>query len=335
MNRRTLLGAAASVVAAAGAAVGAAGVAGASPALAAPRLLWTRLPGRPAGGLPILILPPGNGPGPHPAVIFSHGYAGRPEGFIRLVAPWVAAGFLLLLPEHLDSSTRGAPRWPSFSDLERYAELRIADIDAILTALADLAGEAGVGIAAGRVGLGGHSFGAWTAAVIGGARVFLPGGAEKSFADPRPAALFLLAAPAVPSGADARHPFQGLARNSFSTLARPLLLIDGTRDGGPGAASYRERLAAYELSPPGHKYLGIARDSTHLTLAGIAPSGNGPLDAIAARSLANAQALALPFWRGFVAGRQASVAWLDGPAPYAIDPGFFSFARRLARVQPG
>jgi predicted dienelactone hydrolase len=318
MNRRTLLAAAAGLVAGAP-----------CPARAAPRLVWTRLSGRPAGGLPIAILPPATGPGPPPVIIFSHGYAARPTAFIRLVAPWVAAGFLLLMPEHLDSSARGAPRWPSFSELERYATLRIADIDAILTALPSLAAQAGVTPAADQIGFGGHSFGAWTAAVIAGARVFLPGGAEKSFADPRPSAFFLLAAPAVPPRADARHPFQGLARDSFAALTRPLLLIDGTLDDGPGAASYRERLAAYELSPPGEKYLGIARDSTHLTLAGIAPPADGPLDAIAARSLANAQALALPFWRAFVAGQRPSLAWLDGPAPYAIDPENFTFARRL------
>jgi predicted dienelactone hydrolase len=290
----------------------------------------TRLAGRPGGGLPITILPPANLRVPHPALIFSPGYGGRPAGFAHLVAPWVEAGFLVLLPEHLDSFARGAPRLPSFTDLERFAELRIADINAILTALPDLAGRAGAQVAPGRLGLGGHSFGAWTAAVIAGATVFFPGGQAKTFTDPRPAAFFLLAAPAVPPWADARRPFQGLAPTSFGALTRPLMLIDGTRDDGPGQGSYRERLAAYELSPPGHKYLGVVREATHMTLAGIAPPGDGALDALAATALGNVHALTLPFWRGFVAGSQTSIAWLDGPAPYAIDPGNFTFARRLA-----
>ncbi|HUA76993.1 MAG TPA: hypothetical protein VMA86_04935 [Acetobacteraceae bacterium] len=326
MNRRILLGAAASL-AAAGAA---------RPALSEPRSIWSHVPGRPGGGLPVLLLPPGNGPGrqpgtqsgPHPTIIFSHGYGGRPGGFVRLVAPWVEAGFLLVMPEHLDAYARGAPQTPSFAELEHYALLRIADIGAVLDALPGLAEEAGTSVAGAKTGLGGHSFGAWTAAVIAGAVVFMPGGGEKSFSDPRPAAFFLLAAPAVPPGADALHPFQGLARSSFGALTRPLLLIDGTKDGA-GGVSYRDRLAAYELSPPGGKYLGIEQDSTHMTLAGIAPQGEGMLDAVAARSLADVQALTLPFWRGFVAGAAASVAWLDGPAPYAIDPGSFTFARRL------
>ena len=321
MTRRTFLRAAAGLAAAC------AGASVPRPARAGRPGIVTRLAGRPGGGLPITILPPAGGAAPHPALIFSPGYGGRPAGFVRLVAPWVAAGFVLLLPEHLDSFGRDAPHRPSFANLERYAALRLADIDAILTALPDLAGRAGARIAPGRVGLGGHSFGAWTAAVIAGATVFLPGGQERSFADPRPAAFFLLAAPPVPPGADARHSFQGLAPASFRSLTRPLLLIDGTHDNGPGG--YRDRLAAYELSPPGHKYLGVVREATHMTLAGIAPSGDGPLDALAARSLAGVHALTLPFWQGFVAGLRDSVAWLDGPAPYAIDPGSFTFARRL------
>ncbi|HTU54287.1 MAG TPA: hypothetical protein VMF62_09980 [Acetobacteraceae bacterium] len=322
MTRRTLLRAATALAAAClGATIF-------RPARAAGPGLSTRLAGRPDGGLPITILPPANRAAPHPALIFSPGYGGRPSGFIRLVAPWVEAGFLLLLPEHLDSFARGAPYRPSFADLERYAELRIADIDAMLTALPDLAARAGARVVPARVGLGGHSFGAWTAAVIAGATVCFPGGQQKSFADPRPAAFFLLAAPPVPPGADARHPFQGLAPASFGALTRPLLLIDGTRDNGPGG--YRHRLAAYELSPPGHKYLGIVREGTHMTLAGIAPAGDAPLGALAARALADVHALTLPFWQGFVAGRQESIAWLNGPAPYAIDPASFIFARRLA-----
>ena len=118
MTRRTFLRAAAGLAAAC------AGASVLRPARAGRPGIVTRLAGRPGGGLPITILPPAGGAAPHPALIFSPGYGGRPAGFVRLVAPWVAAGFVLLLPEHLDLSAatrRTAPPSPISSATPRCA----------------------------------------------------------------------------------------------------------------------------------------------------------------------------------------------------------------------
>ncbi|MDA8048982.1 MAG: hypothetical protein M0002_03070 [Rhodospirillales bacterium] len=294
--------------------------------------VWGRVAGRPDGGLPVLVLaPPAAARGPCPAIIFSHGLGGRAGPFVPVALPWVAAGFVVLLPEHLDSLARGAPRRPSFLELKRYALLRIADIKAILATLPELAGKGDARIVPGAVGVGGHSFGAWTAAVIAGATVYMAAGREQSFADPRPRAFLLLAGPPVPPGTNAMHSFQGFTARSFGDLTRPLLLMDGTRDAAPPGSpgSYRERLAAYALSPPGNKYLGIELNGTHMTMAGLAPARDARLVAIARRSLADMHALSLPFWRGFVSGDAERIAWLNGPAPYGIDPGNLTFERRL------
>ncbi len=292
--------------------------------------VWTTLAGRPEGGLPVMILPPA-GAGPHPAIIFSHGLGARAEAFTPLAAPWAAAGFLVLLPEHLDSLARGAPRSPSFSELTHYALLRIDDIKAMLAALPGLAAEARAEIVPDAVGLGGHSFGAWTAAAIAGATVYVQAGRGRSFADPRPRAFLLLAGPPVPPGANPMHPFKGMSNASFAEVTRPLMLIDGTHDDAPpgGSESYRERLAVYALSPPGNKYLALERNGTHMTTVGLAPAGDAGLVAIAGRTLRDLKALSLPFWRGFVGGDAQSIAWLNGPQPLTIDPGYLTFERRL------
>lgn len=291
----------------------------------------TRLAGRPGGGLPVLMLPPEAAHGPCPAIIFSHGLGGRAASFTSLAAPWAAAGFLVLLPEHLDSLARGAPRRPSFAELRRYALTRIGDVKALLDALPALAIEAAIRVTPGAIGVGGHSFGAWTAAAIGGAKIYVQAGRARSFADPRPRAFLLLAGPAVPPGASPMHPFDGMAGHSFETLTRPLMLIDGTRDDVPpgGPESYRERLAAYALSPPGNKYLALENNGTHMTTVGIAPPGNPGLTMIAKRSLRDLTLLGVPFWKGYVGGDAVSVAWLNGPAPLAVDPGNLIFERRL------
>ncbi|MGH7103127.1 MAG: alpha/beta hydrolase family protein [Acetobacteraceae bacterium] len=297
----------------------------------APGAIETRLAGRPGGGLPVILLPAATAQSPCPAIIFSHGLGGRAAAFTTLAAPWAAAGFLVLLPEHLDSLARGAPRRPSFAQLRRYALIRIGDIKALIDALPSLAARAAIQVAPGAIGVGGHSFGAWTAAVIGGAKIYAKAGHAQSFADPWPRAFLLLAGPAVPPGASPMHPFDGMASHSFEALTRPLLLIEGTRDDVPpgGPESYRERLAAYALSPPGNKYLALERNGTHMTTVGIAPPGDPGLRMIAERSLRDLTALSLPFWKGYVGGDRVSVAWLNGPAPLAIDASFLRFERRL------
>jgi len=292
--------------------------------------VWTKLAGRPDGGLPVMILPAATA-GPNPAIIFSHGLSGRAEAFAALAAPWAAAGFVVLLPEHLDSLARGAPRSPNLSELKRYALARIDDIRAMLAALPELAAAARAEIVPGAVGLGGHSFGAWTSAVIAGAKVYMEAGRGRSFADPRPRAFLLLAGPPVPPGANPMHPFQGMSDGSFAEITRPLMLIEGTRDDAPpgGDDSYRERLAVYALSPPGNKYLAIEKNGTHMTTVGLAPASDAGLVAIAERARRDLSVLSVPFWRGFVSGDQQSVAWLNGPQPFAIDPDYLTFERRL------
>lgn len=298
---------------------------------AAGEAIGTRLAGRPAGGLPLTILPPAAAPEPCPAIIFSHGLGARAAAFATLVAPWVAAGFLVVLPEHLDSLARGAPKRPSNALLRRYALLRIGDIKALLDALPELAAKAATRVAPDAVGIGGHSFGAWTAAVIGGATIYVEAGRARSFADPRPRAFLLLAGPAVPPGATPMHPADGMTSDSFKELTRPLMLIDGTRDLAPrgGPESYQQRLATYALSPPGNKYLVLEKNSTHMTTVGLAPPGDPVLAGIARRALHDLARVSVPFWKGFVSGDAASVAWLNGPVPFAIDPGYLTFERRL------
>lgn len=303
-------------------------------AKAAGEAIETRLGGRPAGGLPVTILAPAAAREPCPAIIFSHGLGARASAFTKLAEPWVAAGFLVAMPEHLNSLARGAPKRPSNALLRRYALLRIGDLEALLDALPELAAKAGTRVAPDAVGIGGHSFGAWTAAVIGGAKIYVEAGQARSFADARPRAFLLLAGPAVPPGANPMQPADGMTRNSFRELARPLMLIEGTRDLAPsgGPESYRERLAAYALSPPGNKYLVLEKNGTHMTPVGIAPPGDPVLAGIARRALDDLASASVPFWKGFVGGDQASIAWLNGPAPFAIDPGYLTFERRLGQT---
>jgi predicted dienelactone hydrolase len=129
--------------------------------------------------------------------------------------------------------------WPS----------RPVDISFILDSLAEIETKEpalkGL-IDAKRIGVGGHSFGANTAQLIGGARAF-PIGGEKNFEDPRVVAVMLL------SG---QGPGEMLTEKSWSNFKKPMFVMSGSADGPTRTGQPAEwRKKPYELSPPGDKYL--------------------------------------------------------------------------------
>jgi len=110
-----------------------------------------------------------------------------------------------------------------------------------------------------RMGVGGHSYGAFTAMLVGGVRTY-PGGT--SYADPRVKAIIAMS-PQGPS--DVR----GLTRESWNELRTPALFMTGTRDRGISDAETPEwRQEAYALSPAGEKWLIVLPEATHAAFTG-------------------------------------------------------------------
>lgn len=153
----------------------------------------------------------------------------------------------MIQPTHSDSRALGT----KINDPNRFRDWqsRPADVSFILDSLdsleekpLDLAGK----LDRKRVGVGGHSFGANTAQLVGGATAYLATG-EKSFADSRAKAIILL------SG---QGPGEMLRKTSWETFAPPLLVMTGSRDGPTRTGQPAEwRKKPYELSPGGDKYL--------------------------------------------------------------------------------
>jgi predicted dienelactone hydrolase len=185
--------------------------------------------------------------GPFPLIVWSHGAGGSKDNYLTLMVHWASYGYVTIQPTHSDSRSLAAnPRAPvSFRDWQN----RPADVSFILDSLAELeAREPALKglIDSKRVGVGGHSFGANTAQLIGGAKAF-PVGGEKSFADPRVAAVMLL------SG---QGPGEMLTEKSWSDFKTPMFVMSGSADGPTRTGQPAEwRKKPYELSPPGDKYL--------------------------------------------------------------------------------
>ena len=203
--------------------------------------------------------------GSYPLIIWSHGFGASSRAYVGLSSFWASDGYVVIKPTHADSGKIAGIRsaeeiWESQSATDW--KNRAQDITAILDSIPQLEEnypELKGKIDLARVGVGGHSYGAHTAMLLGGVKTF-PGAV--SYADPRVKAVLAMS-PQGPS--DVR----GLTKESFATLTVPTLFMTGTLDRGISEAETPEwRKQAYELSPAGDKYLVVLEGARHATFAG-------------------------------------------------------------------
>jgi predicted dienelactone hydrolase len=105
----------------------------------------------------------------------------------------------------------------------------------------------------GRIGVAGHSFGAYTAMAVAGAVIHLPGGKTRTFGDDRVKA-FIAMSPQGQGGL-------GFWADSWAPISRPMLTVSGSEDRELGGGSPSERLQPFKHMPPGGKF--------HVTVAGV------------------------------------------------------------------
>jgi predicted dienelactone hydrolase len=266
------------------------------------------------------------GQDPSPVVVFSHGAGGSGPGYQPLFRFWATHGYTVLAPAHADSAgMRGRDhtldaREPSAdaSTNPKTWEARVRDLTTVIAGAAEI--EASVAALRGRLdvrrlGVGGHSLGAFTAQLLAGAAVNVPHGKKgKTFADPRPSAFLLLS----PQG---RGP-QGLTAQSWESVSRPLMVITGSRDRGPRGQPPTWRLDPFRLSPPGDKYAVVIEGASHLSFTGrAAEPGASPARRKGAASADEEVAIfrdlkvaSLAFWDAFLRDDSAAKAFLESDA---------------------
>jgi predicted dienelactone hydrolase len=154
-----------------------------------------------------------------------------------------------------------------------------------------------------RIGVGGHSFGAHTSMLVGGALAYpLPRGEGRSFRDPRVKATLLIS----PQGVG------GLLRtDSWRDYAVPALVITGSEDRSPIHGTEPEsRLDPFRLAPPGRMRLAWIEGAHHgfggisgARFAGAGPADEGHVWVVQQASLA--------FFDPHVRGDPAAARWLD------------------------
>lgn len=208
-----------------------------------------------------LHLPPEARPGnPVPLVVFSTGFGGGRDGYRALASSWARSGLGVAVLEHEGSGTRALEALNAVPRAQRSAALDAAvrnpverrerprDVSFVLDRLS---GDPRFDTA--QVGVGGHSFGAYTALVAGG--VPLDG---EVLADIRAAAVLAMSPPV---------PGHLLREEDHARLGLPVLVVTGTRDHGPFLDSAPvDRTRAFQaLEGPG--WMAVFEGADHMAFA--------------------------------------------------------------------
>jgi pimeloyl-ACP methyl ester carboxylesterase len=211
-----------------------------------------------------LYLPEAAKPGaPVPLVVFSHGLGGSRFGYSYLGRHWASLGIASLHVQH-----EGSDRAVWFGNIfklmsnlqnaasEQNAVARAKDVSfAISQLLGD--GEYALSVDRNKIAVAGHSYGANTAMLIGGATV-LRDGKPLTLRDDRVKALVLISAP----------PFagEGDMAEILKPMAIPTLHVTGTEDviRVPGYRSdFQDRLAVFDAQSFPQKMITVFKGATH------------------------------------------------------------------------
>ena len=189
-----------------------------------------------------------------PVIVFSHGTAGSKDDYQLLIQHWCSHGYLCIQPNHSDAGPLGGRRTPeSFRDWASRphdVSVVIASLNEIARAIPRLRERCDFE----HIGVGGHSFGAHTAQLLGGLAARDPDGGTVSYRDPRVSAVLMLS----PQGRGRLH-----RPDAWAEFSVPTMSITGTKDRGRNGEPYTWRLDPFELSPPGDKYLIVIADADH------------------------------------------------------------------------
>lgn len=244
------------------------------------------MPQRPAGAQARPSAPPEK----FPVIVFSHGLWGSRMNYGYFGQHMASHGYLVVAPTHPGSDTAdllrrtlaakgskgsgekgaaaGASGW-LMESIEDPDNLRQRPLD-LTFVIDEIARNAQLGAIAdmSRVGVGGHSFGAYTVMAIGGMKVDLPNDKGHSFRDERVKAVL----PMSPEGTGT----MGIRDGAWDAFAAPVMFLTGTRDYGAGARSAAWRRTAFDAVNTVDDYLVTLNGAGHMTFGtGGGKGGDG------------------------------------------------------------
>ncbi|WP_310497408.1 dienelactone hydrolase [Sandarakinorhabdus sp.] len=258
--------------------------------------------------IPVRIRLPA-GKGKAAAVLWSPGLGGNSNGGEAWASAWAAAGMAVIQLQHpgSDSAVYAGAATPEDRARHVMAGASAAQLVQRTTDVTFIADELERGpratacdtarIDTDRLGLAGHSMGAWTVQAIAGQRL----GPGFVFADRRFRA-FIAFSPNARPGSEAQ----------FADIGRPFLSVTGTMDGAPlsadparRASALADRIGVFKALPAdGRKALLVFGGADHMMFAGN--PGRARSDAAAARVHAASAAVTTAWWQYWLLNEKAA-----------------------------
>jgi predicted dienelactone hydrolase len=265
-----------------------------------------------------------------PLIVFSHGFGADKTAFAAISQHIAKHGYVIVHPSHSDGfgrsntspqagtirdrirnrnsggSTPDTTRESDRRDTGRLAdrlddpvkiEGRVADVTCIIDSIEQLYNRVPAlrgRIDTTRIGVGGHSYGAYTSMLIGGVTVDLDGKKARNFADPRVRCIMPI------SGQGTGQ--QGLSKSSWDNLKLPMLTMTGSRDQGASGQGPDWKKEPFQFSPPGDKYLVFIDGANHFSFGGYGGRETDTTRAVKETSLA--------FWNAYLKDDEKAKALL-------------------------
>ncbi len=271
--------------------------------------------------------------GPFPVIIFSHGLGGSRDGYEYLGRHWASHGYVSVHVQHLGSDSavwRDAPAGEKWQALERSAMNiqnaveRPKDVSFAIDQMKALNAEDGPfkgRVDLERVGVAGHSFGAFTTlAVAGETFPTLDGSGERTAVDPRVKAAIAMSSP-VPA-------LKARWDKAFAKIRIPMFHMTGTKDDSPiGSSKAPDRRVPFDKISGADQYLVTFKDGDHMVFSGHLPGQSGGENDALFQSFVLMGATA--FWDAYLKDDARAKVWLttDGFAEVLKDNG--KFERKL------
>lgn len=233
--------------------------------------------------VPVKLYFPRSSRGPFPIIVFSHGLGGSRDGYEYLGRHWASHGYVSVHLQHKGSDTavwkdQANPMEAMHQSVKdwRSAASRPLDVRFAIDQMERMNRDKGPlhdRLDLERIGMAGHSFGAWTTlATIGEVFVGL-GGREISLADPRIKAAIAMSAP-VPRDSTKLD-------QAFGGIKVPCLHMTGTLDDSPiGDTKAKERRLPFDHIVDADQYLVIFSGGDHMIFSGRGRLSGGEKDSV-------------------------------------------------------
>jgi len=246
-----------------------------------------------------------NFPGRLPVILFSPEAGSSKDSYGYLGHYWAEHGYLCLFLGHKGSDAYLMKKGKPLTSLRNIVQStrkdqnlidRPQDISFVIDSLPGI--ESQVSDLKGRVdpthiGVAGHSFGAYTALAVAGARAHLSDGSERFFQDNRVTCFVGLSPPGTSN--------PGFDLESWRPILRPVLLIRGSQDHGLNGEPVEWRGEAFKHLPPHHKFEIVLSGAGHMDFSDRQLDGSRG----GSRFHPYVEQATLAFWDAYLKGTQA------------------------------